>query len=135
MKSLTVVAAIAISSVLGACQPKEDVDPITQLERNLDATNGAWVNGFIFPIYLPENASAEDILVQVFRKPVRDQGLITEYKILESRYLRILGSPGEPQPLAILVSSNIGYQIAVAVFDKNGGYWDVRVFEGWWPPE
>jgi hypothetical protein len=75
MKSLTVVAAIAISSVLGACQPKEDIDPITQLERKLDATNGAWQNGFIFPIYLPEDASAEDILVQVFRKPVRDQGI------------------------------------------------------------
>ena len=66
---------------------------------------------------------------------MRDQGLITEYKILESRHLRILGSPGESQPLAILVSSNIGYQIAVAVFLKNGGYWDVSVFPGWWPPE
>lgn len=115
----------------GQISVRKSVDPITRLERKLEATNGVWMNGFFVPIELPENTPIENVLQERFKRPVREGGFITDYTIIEKRYLNIFVSPGESRPIAVLISCNLGYEIAVAVFSEKGAYWNVRVYPGW----
>lgn len=88
------------------------------------------MNGFIDPIYLPPNASAEDIVSEQFLRPVRSQGLAGEFAIIELRYLHVPFTDAESRPLAILTRTDLGYQIVVATFSKVGDYWNVKVYSG-----
>lgn len=96
-------------------------DPIEQLVAKLSATHGLWVNGRSPIIRLPEPATPEQILEQVFKMTGFDKGHVKDFKILQSRDVQITGGSYS----AALVQTDLCRKI---VLFTAGGAWS-RVYD------
>lgn len=101
----------------------EKPDPIDQLVAKLSATDGlgSWVNGSFPVIRLPETATPEQILEQVFKFTGFDKGHVKDFKILQSRNVQITGG----SYTAAEVQTDLGKKI---VLFTAGGAWS-RVYD------
>ena len=92
-------------------------DPIDQLVADLAAMDGEWVNGLYQPVKLPESATTEEVLQQVFQMMH-----VSDYKVLEVRQVKI-PPDGAHAYNAALYQTSAGKKIELFQF-QTGGWWN-----------
>jgi hypothetical protein len=117
---------IIIAALLAGCATTPD--PIDHLVADLSATHGFWINGIGRDIQLPKTASTEQVVEQVFKTAIFQNGRATSYKILKIRQVEI--SVGEPESFtAVLCQTSLGEKIVLIRFQEHSGSWWDRVYD------
>jgi hypothetical protein len=115
-----VVLCLTLASCVGVRATHND--PISALARNLNASNGLWVNGLSPDISLPPDATPEHVVAQAVSKSGFDQGHIKTYRIREVRQIQLNAGRMETYSAA-LVESDLGTKILLFRYEQTNRWW------------
>ena len=121
-----------IAALLTGCARTPDA--IDGLVADLSSTHGMWINGYSLDIRLPNTASTEQVVEQVFKQAIFDtgratppvSGKVTSYKILKTRRVYIPNDSQSDTYTAVLVETNFGQKIILL---KPGSTWWCRYYD------
>lgn len=99
-------------------------DPIAELAKRL-SQDLLWHNGLFPELKLPANASAEEVVEQVFRMTGFAKGRVSTYKLIEVRKVAISGEEFS----AALAETDIGEKIVLFRYSPDGRIWWSRVYD------
>lgn len=104
--------------------------PIDRLVSELSSPRSRlWGNGAFPIIELPETATVDEVVAQVFRMTGFETGRLTEYKILNVQLVHIGCDGLDLQPYtAVLIQTSIGEKIALLKYRGSGIGWWSRVY-------
>jgi hypothetical protein len=111
-------------------QDSTEPDAIDSFVAVLSADHGLWLNG-TDPIAGVQAASPEEVAAKTLRTAKFESGLMTSYRILDIRWVRIGEIPGSL--IAVLIDTNLGQMIVLMNYVKgNGsmpGHWWRRIYD------
>ena len=107
----------------------QNIDPFQKLEDQLRDNTTELDNGFVVPLMLDQRASANALISAILSRPLRNQGIARDIKLIESRTLKLdqFQKPCE----AFLVDTNLGQQLVLAWFEGGEKGWNYRIFPVW----
>lgn len=100
---------------------------IDGLVERFDGNFGLWLNGLTPTVELPETASAQAVLEEMFKLISFDNGPVTEFEVLEERTVRI----DADAYTALRINSNQGPKIVLIRYRTSD--WWTRVYTGQTP--
>jgi hypothetical protein len=108
-------------------------DGIDALVSKLENTHGLWLNGVSPILESPANASADDVVTEVFLKSTPPEGRVTDFSVLKTREVTIPIAPNlKPGPgetyTAVHVKTNVGEKIVLLQHGKTSGWWS-RIYD------
>jgi len=105
-------------------------DPIASLVERLSASR-LWRNGMYPTLGLPETASTDDVIARVFEMTGFAEGRAKQYRILETRLVRISDEKNLPYYtyIAALVRTDLGDKIVLLKYEGPGTGWWSRVYD------
>lgn len=120
------IVIILLAVLFSSCTRQQTCmkDPINRLVKDLNSTNGKWINGIYSPILLPADSSPETVLKEALREYGYTKGSrrINTYLIREVRDVEI--NVGNMYTFsAVFVETDVWRKILLFRQDEPGQWW------------
>jgi hypothetical protein len=115
---------VLLGFVLVSCATAGTIEggPVGTLVKELNESNGLWINGRASVIDLPQDAEPEEILAEALKTAGFSGGHIETYEIRETRQVQL--NTGQMETFtAILIDSDLGAKIFLCKYEQSNQWW------------